>query len=160
VEETRQRPEERDVWWGAFAARSLTPAFLVCALLTGLLYGVLRPWGRLVPYTPVAVLWGLLLAYGFYRVAGWNYRLTTRRLFRSRGFRRTGIREVELARVAHVLVQQAPWQRLLKVGTVRVVPDDGSSPLLLEAVGRPEHVALLIRKQVELAREHPPADAG
>ena len=85
-------------------------------------------------------------------MASRNYRLTTRRLFRCRGFARSGIREVALTAIAHVVVRQAPWERLLKVGTIRVKTLDGTPPVLLEGVSKPAQVALMIRQRVELSR--------
>ena len=152
MEPNQPTPEETDLWWGSFAGRSLAPSFVVCVLLTGLLYGLLRPWGRGVPYVPVGVLWGLQLLRWAYRVAGWNYRITTRRLFCATGFRRQGTREIALDRVKRVVLERGVVERLVRVGRIRVVPEDGSAALVLQGVTSPEHVTMLLRAAVERAR--------
>src|SRR4029077_1101477 len=42
VETTGDENQETDIWWGAYAGRTMTPSFIICVLLTGLL--ILLVW--------------------------------------------------------------------------------------------------------------------
>src|SRR5436309_1123391 len=42
VELSSEEQQEIDLWWGAYAGRTMTPSFIICALLTGLL--ILLVW--------------------------------------------------------------------------------------------------------------------
>src|SRR5436190_23066459 len=37
VETPADENQETDIWWGAYAGRTMIPSFVICALLTGLL---------------------------------------------------------------------------------------------------------------------------
>ena len=145
--------EERDLWWGSCAGRSLLPSFLICALLTALLFFVLRSSSRWLPYYLAGAVWLLQLVRWAYRALGWNYRLTTRRLLCQRGLRRQALRAIDLTTIGHVLVERSPLDRMLGVGQLRVVMNDRSPMLVLEGVLNPDHIAVMIRAQVERARE-------
>jgi hypothetical protein len=152
-------PEELDVWWGSYSGWTMAPSWAACVLLTGLIaWGawVLVPRG-FVQGTVLGLAGGLWLAQGFrwaYRVFGYNYRLTNRRLYRDRGFLYTEFAALDLAAVASVVVKRSGADRLVGVGQVWVVPEDkAKGPLVLEGVGRPLDVAQAIREAVHAARE-------
>ena len=44
VELSSEEQQEIDLWWGAYAGRTMTPSFIICALLTGLL--ILLVWNQ------------------------------------------------------------------------------------------------------------------
>jgi hypothetical protein len=159
------KAQEVDVWWGACSSRALLPGFLLSGLLVGVVAGVgwyLRAWrgwdSYLVRYTGYALVAAILavqLTRWVYRVLTFNYRLTTCRLLLERNFLSSGRGEVELKRVAQVLVVRDTLERLLGVGRIRVVVDDDRLPsLVLQGVHHAEHLAVEIRRQVARVREH------
>jgi hypothetical protein len=141
----------------------MMPSFLVCLVLTclaALVVGVSNPVGRPYPtfFGAAAVIWLVQTLRWSYRLCGYNYRLTTRRLYRDRGFSYRGYARADLARVARVWVRRRrPHERLFHLGTV-VVEALGQEPLEVGGVGNPEHVASLIRDAALKAR--PAAEAG
>jgi membrane protein YdbS with pleckstrin-like domain len=149
--------EERDVWWGAYAGRTMLPDFVLCGVLTAILVGIawaLRAWHgsttiRYATQLCIAVLWIWQFGRWSYRMLAVNYRLTTRRLFCERGFHHPGSPGLELSEVVHVAVERGPLERLLRVGRIRVVTHgDPERQLVLEGVHDPEHIASEIRKHV------------
>lgn len=82
--------EEGELAWHGYSAQALLPSTVALAVVTaGIIVG-LRP---LVPAwvvhegadAPLAALWIFQAFRAGYRLVGYNYRLTTRRLFRDRG---------------------------------------------------------------------------
>jgi hypothetical protein len=137
----------------------MLPSFLVCVLATGLIAWVtwllMRPGYFKLTFLGLAgLLWlGQGIRWG-YRYFGYTYRMTTRRLFRDRGFL-LGLRDqVELASVAGVVVRRRWFERLVGIGEVLVRPEDPARPpLTLEGVRQPARVAEEIRLAVQRARE-------
>src|SRR4051794_2508208 len=93
---------ETDVWWGSYAGRAMAPSFAVCAVLTIPLYWGVHAvlperWGLQPPFGGLAaLLWLVQLARWSARYFPRNYRLTTRRLYVDRGFRRLVARRWDL----------------------------------------------------------------
>ena len=150
--------EEEDIWWGSYSTWTMIPSLVVCVLLTGLI-----AWGawRLVPHgflqtTVIGLAGAVWLVQGVrwgYRVFGYNYRLTTRRVFADRGFLYQDFAALELNSVAQVLVKRKGLDLLLGVGQVWIVPEDRSKPaLVLEGVRDPGAIAVRLRELVQVAR--------
>lgn len=155
--------QETDVWWGSYAGRTMTPSFVACGLLTGILiWGVWLLWPqqenrpyleRYTTYILVGAVWIFQLIRWGYRIVAINYRLTTRRLFCQRGFQTAATTAIELTAIATVRVERAALESYLKVGRLRMVPVDTSQPApVLEGVYRPDQIATLIMNQVQQAR--------
>jgi hypothetical protein len=165
VEIAGDENQETDVWWGAYAGRTMIPSFVICALLTGLLvFGVWIFWPknedrpyleRYTTYILVGAVWLFQLIRWGYRIVGINYRLTNRRLFCQRGFY-TPITAIDLASIATVRIERDALEGYLKVGRLRIVPADSGKPLLLmEGIYNPDQIAALIMNQVKQARTAP-----
>jgi hypothetical protein len=162
VELTSEENQETDIWWGAYAGRTMTPSFVICTLLTGLLVlGVwiiwpkneVRPYlERYMIYILVGAVWLFQLVRWGYRIVGINYRLTTRRLFCQRGFY-TLITFIDLASIATVRIERDALESYLKVGRLRIIPVNSEQPqMVLEGVYNPDQIAALIMNQVQQAR--------
>ena len=88
-----------------------------------------------------------------YRFFGFNYRLTTRRLFRQRGFHHLPEELMDLAGIARVEVKSNWWERRVDVGDVVVRALDRARPaMVLKGLRRPDQVARLIRDWANRAR--------
>src|SRR5260370_819014 len=162
--------QETDIWWGAYAGRTMIPSFVICALLTGLLvWGVWIFWPknedrpyleRYTTYILVGAVWLFQLIRWGYRIVGINYRLTNRRLFCQRGFY-TPIAAIDLASITTVRIERDALEGYLKVGRLRIVPvDNGKPPMLLEGLYNPDQIAALIMNHVQqyrAARAHEPS---
>jgi hypothetical protein len=163
IDTTGDENQETDIWWGAYAGRTMMPSFVICTLLTGLLiWGVWMFWPknenrpyleRYTTYILVGAVWIFQLIRWGYRIVAINYRLTTRRLICQRGFQTAATTAIDLAKIATVRIERAALESYLKVGRLRIVPVDTSHPsLLLEGVWRPDQIAALIMNQVQQAR--------
>jgi membrane protein YdbS with pleckstrin-like domain len=154
--------EETDVWWGSYSGRTILPGFLLCLLLTVLLlildWYLGTRWRRsdLISSTVLSLigaLWFFQVTRCVYRMIAVNYRLTSRRLLYTRGFKLPDYRAVELADVAEVWVVRGSLERLLGVGRIYVGTREGkASPLVLEGVLGPDRVARLIRRRARQAQ--------
>jgi hypothetical protein len=158
----RDENQEVDVWWGAYAGRTMAPSFVLCGLATvALLAAAAYLWTAydlpplLVRYTAyglIAALWLVQLLLWGSRTVSFTYRLTTHRLLRDHGFVRPAAGELPLARITGVRVERTALERLLGVGRIVIVSQGNSEPLVLDGVRGPDHIAVRIRRCVEHAR--------
>jgi hypothetical protein len=150
--------EEVDLWWGSYSGWTMLPSFAVCTLLSGIIvvavWQVLpREYVRTTILSLWLVVWSVQLVRWGRRIFGWNYRLTTRRLFQDRGIRVTRFLQVDLTEVAQVAVRSQGLERWLGIGQLHVTFEKVSfSPMILEGVRDPSRVAELIRRAVHAAR--------
>jgi hypothetical protein len=150
--------QEVDLWWGSYAARTMTPSLVVCVALTGLIawaawLSLPRGLVQLTIIGLAGAVWLFEAVRWSYRVFGYNYRLTTRRLFSSKGILLTSVRSVNLADVAQVQVRYVGHEKLIGVGKIIVRLEDAAQrPLVLPGVRSPERMAERIREFVDKAR--------
>jgi membrane protein YdbS with pleckstrin-like domain len=157
---TARPAEEVDVWWGAYAGRTMAPHFVACAVATLLI--LIMAWSigawrgaAVVRYGAellVAGIWLAQTAVWIYRMLAINYRLTTRHLYCERGFSHPGRPGIDLGHIVSVAMTQGPVERWLGVGRVSITITGISSPLILEGVRHPESVVAQIDKQVQSSR--------
>jgi len=159
--------QETDIWWGSYAGRTMTPGFVLCALLTGLLvWGVWLFWPknedrpyleRYTTYILVGAVWLFQFVRWGYRIVAVNYRLTTKRLFCQRGFQTAATTAIDLAAIATVRIERDTFSPYLKVGRLRIVPVDSTQPpMVLEGVYNPDQIAAVIMHQVQQVRSAKP----
>lgn len=151
--------EETDLSWRGYHPITLLPGLVVAGAITAGVFVYLR---HLVPAAfvreavdaPLAALWLLQLVRLGYRAAAYEYRLTNRRLFRSRGPLYPADAPVELARVIKVQVNRGVFGWLLGVGCVRVECEESAEvpPLELAGVPQPRTLAALVERAAEAAR--------
>lgn len=147
--------QETDVWWGAYAGRTMLPSFVVCGVLTAGVTAVWLGWveyhlseltARYTAYAVIGPLWLVQLGRWLYRILTRTYRLTTRRLYIERTFFHVPARVVDLRRVTDVAVASSALERRLNVGRVRLRTEDPHEPdVLLEGVYDPRRLAERIR---------------
>lgn len=166
--------QETDVWWGAYAGRTMAPTFALCTLLSvniSLLIGWVWSAERLSPQVMwhlavlfIIVVWFFPVALCIYRTLSRNYRLTTRYLYRDSGFHRPAAGQVDLARVSQVRVTHAALERWMGIGRITIEIEEEKT-FVLDGVLDPEPVAKLIRRRVERAKmdvlkSHPKPTSG
>jgi len=149
--------EEVDVWWGSYAFRGLLPALAASLVLTALIaWGswlfVPHGWKELAFISLGSLLWAGQALRGCHRYFGYNYRLTTHRLFRDRGVLRPHTIRVNLADVAHVAVRRFGLDRLGGLAQIRITLED-STYVVLEGIAHSAQVVELLRSAVQKARE-------
>src|SRR5262245_57313715 len=136
---SRAEPEQEiDVWWGAYAGRTMLPSFLLCGLLSVLIaaaatyawraYDLPPLLVRYIAYALVGFLWFIQLSRWVYRILTRTYRLTTRRLLLEKTFRYARYVAVELRHVTDVRADQTPLERRLGVGRLHLSVVGCSTP--------------------------------
>jgi hypothetical protein len=88
------------------------------------------------------------------RIVIWNYRVTTRNLYIERSFVYKRRPAYPLCRVGDVVVVQDASNRVVNVGLVRLILDDGTA-INLPGVHEPARVASLIKSAADRARSGP-----
>jgi hypothetical protein len=151
--------QETDIWWGGYCGRALVPTLLVCVLTTVIIaevayylwdLGLVRDsQARWLSYHFNILLWITLALFGSYRLASYEYRLTTRRLFCGRGWFLTAPPPVKLTDIKNVHVEQSLVQGWLRVGRVVVEATDRGAPLVFLGVREPHQVAEAIRREIK-----------
>jgi membrane protein YdbS with pleckstrin-like domain len=152
-------PEERDIWYGGYAGRTMLPEFAGCLIFT-LGSVVIRwwlgsRWPQLAEPVGLAVLvlasslWLFVLFRWSYRLAAFQYRLTNRRLFVTRGFLYDERGEWNLAEVSRVEVGPAPLTGCLGASSLRLYGENSLTLVLeLPSVKLPRLVAETLREQI------------
>jgi uncharacterized membrane protein YdbT with pleckstrin-like domain len=137
---------EVDAWWGSYSLRLAVPWFLATILLSGILLGV--PGFLLEPVLARRVLavlfWLAAIAqalFWIYRIFGYNYRLTTHRLFKQRGLIRRKMWVMNLGDIKEVVVQPGLAHRFLGVGSIVVTTDAVPKKMILDGVPAADQVA-------------------
>lgn len=143
--------QETDVWWGAYASRTMLPGFIVCGLITAGVTAVWLDWveyhlseltARYTAYAVIGPLWSFQLGRWLYRILTRTYRLTTRRLYIERTFFHVPTRIVGLRHVTDVAVESTTLERRLNVGRVRLRTENPQEPeVILEGVYNPRWLA-------------------
>ena len=87
---TPERVQEVDAWWGSYSGWTMMPSMAICMGLTALIawgsWQLLdKGWVQLSILSLTGALWLVQAFRWCYRVFGYNYRLTTHRLFQGRG---------------------------------------------------------------------------
>jgi membrane protein YdbS with pleckstrin-like domain len=149
------QPEEIDVWYGSYAGSAMLPRFvqlLLLSILIAIVAWYMGAWrgynaARYTALSMILALWLLQAILWIRRLMGWNYRLTSRRLFVERGFRHPGQPGVDLERISQIAVEAGRLERWLDVGRLRIFIRDAPAPLILEGVRHPFHVARQIQRR-------------
>jgi hypothetical protein len=159
-------PQETDLWLGSYHPLTMVPAFLTSGLLTaGIALAAWLNWND--DLGTAALVWHLALAataavwldklFRFaWRCLSINYRLTTRRLYRDRGFRNPADGVLDLADIIRVDVERDAWSRWIGIGAI--VVQGISSTLRLEGVRDPDAPAELIQRHARRLRDRRRAD--
>jgi len=156
---TPESIQETDAWWGSYSGWTMIPSMVICLGLTALIvwgsWKLLdKSWVQLSILTLTGALWFLQAFRWCYRVFGFNYRVTTHRLFQSKGFLYQDVVEIDLAKIIKVEVQRRPHELLVGVGDLRVSLEGSSQDkVILQGISRPRQVAEQISSLTSQARE-------
>lgn len=151
--------QEVDVWWGSFSPWTLLPGSLLYGFWTAVI--VVACWLALDPGTverqtilSLVLLFWLVIAYRWGSlIFGYNYRLTTHRLFKDKGIFWRTFQQIDLPRVSRVLVKRKFLQRQLGVGRVTLLlAGPRAERIALPGVVDPEGVAAKILERSVAAK--------
>jgi membrane protein YdbS with pleckstrin-like domain len=142
--------EEEVLWEGTYSAKSLLGGWLLAAVVVGVVAAIAlsqMPWyrGLMVSLLVAALCLGSLGLYAMYRKLSVHYRLTSQRFLHEEGLLRRVTHRIEMIDVDDVACAQRLLDRIMGVGTVKIISSDRSHPeLFLEGVAGVQHVAMLI----------------
>jgi hypothetical protein len=144
----------------------MTRSFVVCVLLTGVIYVAVRlvvherGWQQLAFACLAGPLWALQLGRWARRFFTWNYRLTTRYLYMDRGVRPLIAQRFALETIDRVDVRADRLEKWLGVGDVMVYFVDSTvAPAVLRGLRRPHEAVELIREAAARSRQQVPRNA-
>lgn len=140
VEDLKQRVQaarassdvEEELWSGGYSPKAMFGSWIGATLLTvALIAGaVLIPPIMLGAIVAIPVLWILLAFIYLYRRLGIHYRLTSQRFFHEKGILRRVTNRIECIDMDDIAFEQGPIERMLGIGTIRIISSDASDPVL------------------------------
>lgn len=140
---------EQELWRGTFSAKALVGWWVAAALVTllgpvlAVAIGHALAWW--VYLACVLVLWGWPALYLVVARLSVEYSLTTQRLIHKQGLLHRVTNRVEVIDIDDVTYSQGPIERLLGVGTIKLLSSDVSDPqLVLRGIDDVQKVATLI----------------
>ncbi len=147
---------EADLWHGHPHWKDYIDLLGVAACWTviGAVLGIMtRGWIGWTCLALITLAWfyaGIRTALG---MLNHHYRLTTQRLFVSRGILSKTIDQTEIIRIDDVRITKSLLNRLCGLGSIEVMSTDPSDrQTILQGVPAPDHVADLIRNQMRILR--------
>lgn len=149
--------EEQLLWQGGFSVRSMSGAWIGCAVITVVLLlllsrvAVLREiqLAKITVYLLIGSMWLSVAAVSIYRKLAHRYRFTNLQLIHQNGSLIRHESRFNLDGVEQVNYRQGPIQRLLDVGTVQLEMGDDRKPARFPGVGN----ILEVTSQIENARQ-------
>jgi membrane protein YdbS with pleckstrin-like domain len=140
---------ERELWHGGYSSKAMAGGWATSGAISLLLL-IVGIWIR-----PIALWWLILLVlmilpwlYHFvilcYRRMSVRYLLTTQRFIHERGILRRVTDRIEVLDMDDITFEQGLLERLMGVGTIRIVSSDRSNPeLALPGIDNVKQVATL-----------------
>ncbi|MCA9192123.1 MAG: PH domain-containing protein [Planctomycetales bacterium] len=145
------RNVERSLWKGGYSPRAMYGSWLIAALVTIAALVLVGLFARemnniwLITGASILILWVILIAVYSYRRLSVHYELTTQRFIHQIGIlvRRTD--RIEVIDIDDVSFTQGIIQRMLGVGTIRIISSDRSDPeLIIQGIDKVPEIASLI----------------
>lgn len=140
---------EQDLWQGGYSPKAMIGRWAASAAITIALV-VLAVWARNAyvawgTVVALALLWLYQAAVLAYRRMNVRYRLTTQRFIHESGILRRTTDRIETIDMTDITFDQAILERLVGVGTIRILSSDRSHPdLVLSGIENVKEVSSLI----------------
>jgi hypothetical protein len=133
--EAKDQPEE-DLWRGGYSSKAMIGSWVISVSVTLGLLLIGLFWVRDVTVWLLLVVtmllpWIYCAAVLTYRRMSVHYALSTQRFIHERGILRRVNDRIELLDVDDITFEQSLWERMVGVGTLRIVSHDRSSPELV-----------------------------
>jgi membrane protein YdbS with pleckstrin-like domain len=140
---------EQELWRGTYSPKAMVGRWLLAAVATVAAFAlsavVPNPITWIAAVALVVVLWLVLGCYLLIQRFSVEYTLTTQRFIHNSGLLRRVTNRVEVIDVDDVTFEQGPLERMLGVGTIKLLSSDISDPkLTLPGIDDVQRVATLI----------------
>jgi hypothetical protein len=132
--ETLGEPE-REIWRGGYSSKAMAAGWAISALVDVALlvvgiYFKFESKGWLILLLLMFLPWLYYFAVLCYRRMSVGYVLTTQRFMHEHGILRRINGRIELLDIDDITLEQGLWERLVGVGTIRIVSHDRTDPEL------------------------------
>lgn len=140
---------EKNLWSGSFSAKAMYSYWLLAAAVTVVSIVIcIFFWYTVVVFVLLAIsaaLWLGTGAYLLYQRMGVEYHLTSQRFIHNTGILRRVTNRIEMIDINDVSFEQGLIERMLGVGTIKILSSDTSHPVLvLKGIGDVKRIASLI----------------
>jgi membrane protein YdbS with pleckstrin-like domain len=126
---------ENELWRGGYSSKAMIGAWCLCVLVSILLLiiGVWawRYWLWIVIVLAIIGCWGYNLILLFYRRLSMRYMLTNQRFVHESGILRRVTDRIEVIDMDDISYEQGVIQRMVGVGTIRIMSSDRTHPELV-----------------------------
>ncbi len=153
VGDVRNSPDdpEHDLWKGGFSPKAMIGYWLLAAVVTivAIVVGIVsvNPVVWIIGLAVAGSLWVAFALYLLYERLSVDYQLTTQRLFQRKGILARVTNRVEVIDIDDVQFSQSLVERMLGVGTIRILSTDLSDPkLVMIGIDDVKNVADIIDK--------------
>ena len=137
--------EEQDLWAGGYSGKAMYGTWILGGLITvGLVAAaVMIPFPQIGFAIPV--LWVVMLLIFGYKKLSVHYELTSQRFIHKSGILKRVTDRIEVIDIDDVTYEQGIVQRMLGVGTIRIISSDRSHPeLVLSGIDQVVKIADMI----------------
>jgi hypothetical protein len=126
---------EEELWRGGYSSKAMIGAWAICAAVSAVLLVAGILWIRSGLHWLILILvmlapWLYFLAVLGYRRMSVHYLLTNQRLIHERGILRRVQNRIELLDIDDIAFEQKLLERLVGVGTIRIVSSDRTDPTI------------------------------
>lgn len=141
---------EQQLWQGGFSPKAMVGYWLLAAVVTvaAIVVSVLfpdQPLVWIVAAVVAAALWLAFAGYLLYERLSVEYTLTTQRLVHKSGILRRVANRIEVIDVDDVTYEQGIVERMVGVGTIKILSSDTSHPkLILRGIDDVQRISNLI----------------
>ena len=124
------------LWEGRYSFRGMVDTIVLSGLasVAGVVLAIWRGWGYrgwLGLLWVLGVLWAWLGVLYLLRRFRHHYRLTPETFFHTRGIVIKSTSPIEIIRIDDIALKQTILERILNVGTIRIVSNDSTDPILV-----------------------------
>jgi membrane protein YdbS with pleckstrin-like domain len=140
---------DKPLWHGSYSAKAMVGRWLLALVITivAVIVGIIsaNPAVFFLAIVIAAAIWLGLGAWLFYQRLSVEYELSTQRFIHRFGVMQRVTNRIEVIDIDDVQVVQGFVERLLSVGTIRILSSDTSDPvLIMPGIDRVNEIATLI----------------
>lgn len=132
VTDPRAEEQETILWHGSYSPKAMVGGWVLSLVVTIVAFvaAVFFPeWGWIVALIVSLAVWGGHLAMLIYQKLSHDYKLTSQRFVHASGILRRVTDRIEVIDIDDVQVTQGFIERMLGVGTIKLLSSDVTSPL-------------------------------
>lgn len=138
---------DQHLWHGSFSPKAMVGYWVLAALISliAIVVGIFIPPAIFLAIVVAAAIWLGLVVWLFYQRFSVEYELSAQRFIHRYGILSRVTNRIEVIDIDDVQVVQSFIERMLDVGTIRILSSDTSDPVLvMPGIDRVNQIATLI----------------